>query len=287
MNFTDLIVQRFDADLPPPAMPDGVAGLEASAHPFAQLMGAALEETIANDVKGDERPHVEAIEARRAELEASEDEIAYKDFGAATRDGSQTREEMYEGVERARSVGHLCRRTSKPYRSALLLHKLLRRTKSRSCLELGTCLGISGSYEAAALELNGAGRLITMEGAAPVATLAQQTFDRLGHGRVQIVVGRFQDTLDETLEAFGPFDYAFIDGHHDGPATIDYYARILPHLTDGAVVIYDDIRWSNGMLAAWTELKHHPSVEVSVDLVDLGVCWVRRNPAPAEHHAIE
>ena len=109
-----------------------------------------------------------------------------------------------------------------------LLHKLLRKTKSVSCLELGTCLGISASYQAAALELNGAGRLITMEGAAPVAALAQQTVDKLGHGRVTIEVGRFQDTLDGVLAANKPFDYAFIDGHHDGPATVDYYNRILP-----------------------------------------------------------
>jgi predicted O-methyltransferase YrrM len=287
MNFTDLIIQRFDAEVPAMAMPQGVAGLKASNHPFARLMGDVVEEVIVNQVNDDERPHVDAIEARRAELEASEDDISYMDFGAATRDGDQTPEEMYEGVARERTVGHLCRRTSKPYRSALMLHKLVRRAGSKSCLELGTCLGISASYQAAALELNGAGRIITMEGAAPVAALAQQTVDRLGHGRVNIVVGRFQDTLDDTLAQHQPFDYAFIDGHHDGPATVVYYNAILPKLADGAIVVYDDIRWSNGMLDAWNELKQHENVEVSVDLVDIGICWVRNTPGTPEHHVVE
>lgn len=286
MTFEELIIQRFDADVPAMPIPPQVAEMRGSDHPFARAMADVIEDVITNRLEADEQPHVEAIEQRRAELETSEDDISYRDFGAATRDGDQTPEEMYEGVDRSRSVGHLCRRTSKPYRSAILLHKLLRKTKSVSCLELGTCLGISASYQAAALELNGAGRLITMEGAASVAALAQQTVDKLGHGRVTIEVGRFQDTLDGVLAANKPFDYAFIDGHHDGPATVDYYNRILPVLTDGAVVIYDDIRWSNGMLDAWNELKVHPSVEVSVDLVDIGICWTANAPRPAQHFSL-
>ncbi len=287
MKFADLIIKRFDDDVPEIALPAGISELRQSGHGFAHLMADAIEAMITNNVAADERPHVDAIEARRTELEASEDEISYTDFGSATRDESQSMEEMYEGVDRSRSVGHLCRRTSKPYRSALLLHKIIRSAGTKNGLELGTCLGISGSYEAAAMELNGNGRMITMEGAAPVAALAQQTFDRLGHGRVEIVVGRFQDTLTGTVAEQGPFDYAFIDGHHDGRATIDYYNIILPHLTDGAIVVYDDIRWSNGMLDAWNALKVHESVEVSVDLEDVGICWVCKDPKPAEHFVIE
>ena len=287
MKFEQICITRFGVETPVTEMPPALAEMRASGNRFAADMADVVEAVIEDRIEADERPHVDAIEARRAALEDSEQDISYFDFGAATRDSSQSPEEMYEGVERSRTVGHLCRRTSKPYRSALMLHKLLRKTKPETCLELGTCLGISGSYQAAALELNGAGRLITMEGAAPVAAIAQQTVDQLGHGRVSIVVGRFQDTLDGVLEKEQPFDYAFIDGHHDGPATVDYYNRILPVLNDGAVVVYDDIRWSDGMLDAWTELKRHENVEVSVDLVDIGICQIRKSPAPALHFVIE
>src|SRR5690606_6597761 len=171
-------------------------------------------------------------------------QIVYRDFGAADREGRQTPAEMYAGIERPRTVGDLCRRTSKPYRSGLLLMKLLRATGVRSCLELGTCLGISGSYQAAALELNADGRLVTVAGAEPVAAIAGETLARLGHGRTRLVTGRFQDTLADVLARHRPFDYAFIDGHHEEHATLDYFEAILPALTDEALLVFDDIRWS-------------------------------------------
>ncbi|MCH9664098.1 MAG: class I SAM-dependent methyltransferase [Gammaproteobacteria bacterium] len=286
MEFQYICVKRLGEETPVVDAPPAIAEMRSSGHPFAIGMADVIEAVIEGRVEVDEASHFDALEARRAELEASEENISYFDFGAATRDATQTPEEMYAGVERSRTVGHLCRRTSKPYRSAMLLHKLLRKTKPQTCLELGTCLGISACYQAAALELNGEGRLITMEGAEPVAALAQQTIDKLGHDRVSIVVGRFQDTLDGVLKSDSPFDYAFVDGHHEGPATIDYCNRIFQVLTDEAVVVMDDIRWSDSMLDSWHEMKQHPNVEVSIDLADIGILLVSKTPQPARHYLI-
>jgi predicted O-methyltransferase YrrM len=47
--------------------------------------------------------------------------------------------------------------SSKSRNWALLLYHLLRRFRPTSCVELGTCLGLSGAYQAAALKSNGAG----------------------------------------------------------------------------------------------------------------------------------
>lgn len=286
MTFEELIIQRFDADVPVLPVPPQLSRMRMSDHPFARTMAEVIEDMTADRIEADERPYVEAIERRRVELEASEDEISYRDYGAATRDGDQTAEEMYEGVARSRSVGHMCRRGAKPYRSSLLLLKLMRKIKPATCLELGTGLGISTAYEAAALELNGAGRLITLEGAPSIAELAHQTVEQLGHGRVEIEVGRFQDALDGVVARAGPVDFVFIDGHHHGPATVDYYTRILPALSDGAVVIFDDIRWSDSILDAWNQLKVHPSVDVSVDLVDIGICRTAATVTKAEHFTL-
>lgn len=277
MQFAQLIVQRYDAAVAPGYRPDGVTEMLASGHPVAEAIGRAIAEVAGDVVCDSEAPFVAAIEARRRELEASSDEISYRDFGAATRDSDQTPGEMYEGVARKRTLGDLCRRTSKPYRSGLLLMKLVEALKPTSCLELGACLGISASYQASALQINGSGKLVTLEGADAVAAVAKQTLARHGHGRVHIHVGRFQDTLDAVLGAHGPFDYTFIDGHHDGPATIDYADRLSPFLTEEACVIYDDIRWSEGMLRAWDELRQRDTVDVAVDLVDIGVCCLKRS----------
>src|SRR5215204_1409803 len=54
-------------------------------------------------------------------------------------------------------------KVSKSGRSGQLLFRLVREFAPTSCLELGTCIGVSAAFQAAALELNGAGHLLTLE----------------------------------------------------------------------------------------------------------------------------
>ena len=44
--------------------------------------------------------------------------------------------------------------------------RLVRELRPHSCLELGTGVGVSAGYQAAAMELNGVGRLLTLDGSA-------------------------------------------------------------------------------------------------------------------------
>ena len=62
-----------------------------------------------------------------------------------------------------------------------------------------------------------------------------------------VITGRFQDVLDDTLADLREVDYVFIDGHHDEKATLDYFNRIYPFLSKNAIVLFDDISWSEGM----------------------------------------
>ncbi|MCH9664099.1 MAG: class I SAM-dependent methyltransferase [Gammaproteobacteria bacterium] len=286
MTFEEICIQRYGDKAPAALIPNEVEIMRASSHPFARLMASVLEDVITDNVAADEAPHIAAIEARRTELEGSEAEITYLDYGAATKYAEQTAEEMYQGVERARSLGAMSRRSSKPYRGALLLLKLLRQTQPEHCLELGSGVGITAAYQAAALELNGHGHLVTLEGPASIAAVAEATIAERGHGRVSVQAGRWQDTLEAVLAANQPIDFAFIDGHHDRDASLGYFEAILPALSEGAVLILDDIRWSQGMLEAWTTISAHPRVEVSVDLVDTGLVYITGAPQRAEHHKL-
>ena len=67
---------------------------------------------------------------------------------------------------------------SKHYFWSLLLFKLIREFKPLNSVELGTCLGISGAYQAAAQKLNKSGRLITLEGAKSLASLAEKNLQK-------------------------------------------------------------------------------------------------------------
>ena len=142
------------------------------------------------------------------------------------------------------------------------------------CLELGTSLGITAAYEAAALTLNGTGRLVTLEGADTIASLASQNLAGVGLTNVTIVVGRFQDTLDGVLRDHRPIDYAFVDGHHDERATVRYFQQILPALAPRAVLVFDDIAWNTGMVRAWKAVSEHPAVVLAVDLGAMGICVI-------------
>ncbi len=275
-GIASLLVTRRGADAP--GLPD-TADLDRLAradHPLAPALATAIRETIAGTVHPDEAPHVDAIEARRAALEASGDPVSYMDYGALTRDGRETAAEMYQGRRKHRTVGDLCRRTSKPYRSGLLLMKLLRALGPAAGLEMGTCLGISAAYQAAGLVLSGApGRLVTVDGAQDIAPLAAATLQALGHGRIDQRVGRFQDILDRILAEVAPLDYAFIDGHHDGPATVDYHGRVAARARPGAVLAFDDIRWSQPMLEAWQTIIAGDGIALTVDLGDIGLVVLR------------
>lgn len=78
-------------------------------------------------------------------------------------------------------------------------------------IELGAAIGLSGAYQASALRLNGAGRLTTLEGDPTLARIARETHQRLGLDNVDVVEGRFDDTLGPVLKAIGPLEYAFVD----------------------------------------------------------------------------
>ncbi len=167
-------------------------------------------------------------------------------------------------------------RASKPPFWALLLFKLVREFRPQSAVELGTCVGISAAYQAAAQALNGSGRLFTLEGADPLAELAAQNLRALRLDHAHVIAGPFQKTLVGVLQQCQPVDYGFIDGHHDGRATVDYFHDFLPHLAEEAVLVFDDIAWNAGMRQGWATIIKHESVRIAIDLGTLGLCVVDR-----------
>lgn len=175
-----------------------------------------------------------------------------------------------KGQERS-DVGLVTRKASISLDHAWTLWQLTRTTGARRVLEMGTCVGISGSYLAAAAGRRPTGgTLRTLEGREDRAEVARETFARLGLDDVEVVVGTFRRTLDAVLDD-DPFDLAFVDGHHDGDATLAYVDRIRAASAPGAVLVLDDIRWSDSMTAAWAEVRQRLSSSAAADLGRVGV----------------
>lgn len=240
----------------------------------SELLSDALRETLEDDATPEERGWIDEVESLRARLRSSSTEISITDYGAGSRDRRLTSEEMYRGRVFSKTIGQVAQRTSKPYRWSLLLFKLVRKFEPSVCLELGTSLGISTAYQAAGLKLNREGGIVTLEGAESSAALARENFQGLDLDNVTTVVGRFQDTLDGVLDRYGPIDLAFIDGHHDEQATLAYFEQIYPSLSERAVLVFDDISWSEGMERAWSAIEADTRVELSVGLSQLGICFL-------------
>jgi predicted O-methyltransferase YrrM len=248
---------------------DLAAQAQQSSEPLASILGA-IQAAVDGETSNEEAAWIARIEGLREQLLTSKEEIsvslpyptAKEKFGVVGE------------IAKARSVRPIW---------GMLMFKLIRALKPATALELGTAVGLSAAFEAAALEINGSGKLLTLEGSAGVSALAARNFDKLRLARVQARTGLFKDTLDGALRDLGEVDFAFIDGHHDEHATVEYFEKILPFTPAGKVIVFDDINWSDGMKNAWRLLLQHPKINTSVDVRKLGICVIGESGKQGQH----
>ena len=224
----------------------------------------------------EEKDWAKRIETLRKLMLLSPEPLTITDYGAgkgAVLDTGATDESrsLHTSV---RTLSDMTRSSKKPH-WARLLFNVIRSLQPDTAIELGSCVGISASYQAAALQLNGHGRLVTLEGAEPLAARSERTLTEFGLDKwASVRLGQFADTLPEVVAELAPVDYAFIDGHHTESATLDYMERILPHTSDEAVLVFDDIDWSPGMKKAWAQIVADPRFALTLDLGTIGFAVV-------------
>jgi predicted O-methyltransferase YrrM len=237
------------------------------------LIQAAIQKTIQRSLTTQESALIRKVERVRHETENSDEKFLFRDYGARSPHATLSAEEMAEGVLEERSLATMCRVSSKPPPWASMLFHLVRQAKPKRCIEMGTCVGISAAYIASALRINGeGGRLITLEGSDGLAQVARRNLDSLAMDNVEVRVGRFQEVLTPALQTQQPVNFIFVDGHHDERATMNYFEQVTPYLASNALVIFDDIRWSDGMARAWNAIRNDPRVLRSLSVGDFGVC---------------
>jgi predicted O-methyltransferase YrrM len=218
---------------------------------------AATASTIALDrIPSEERQWATRIEARRRALHSREERAT--PFADALPD----------------TVSQASRWTPIPPVWGAFLMRLVRELRPQSCLELGTGIGISAGYEAAALELNGVGRLITLDGSAEWIAVAEEGLSSLGLGRVEFSVGPIAETLPKALERSAPVDYAFVDAEHTEEATVGYFESIVPRMSPRGVMVFDDIPWSRELMRAWRRIAHDEQVSAAFALGRMGVAVI-------------
>lgn len=247
--------------------------LAACTDPFLRRLAKVFDETAHARFSRDEQLWMDNIERLRGELFNSDDILTITDFGA----GEGGKGTPTEGRIIRRTVGDVCRSSSGRPLWCRLFFKLVREFRPDVCFELGTSLGISAAYFAAAGQLNQQGNVVTLEGAEALVVQAKKNLANLSLSNVNFVTGRFQDTLSGALQQYAPIQIAFLDGHHDRNATLAYLDQIVPFLADNAVVILDDVKWSKGMREAWSIIQEQPRFKTTVDLFEIALCVFDRS----------
>ncbi len=237
-----------------------------SDHDVAARVRGAISRTLRGELDAGEQYWCDTIEALRVRLRRDATTVTYVDFGTANGSADEPRTVT-------RTLAEVVRDSVPPHEGQTLFN-LVRALRPESCLELGTCLGISSAYIAAALDLNETGKIMTMEGGRDLARVASINFTRMKLSNIALTTGRFDDNLQHVLSQVAPVDFVHVDGHHDGEAAIGYFDRIAAHTAGPSVFVFDDIRWSRDMHAAWKTIASREQVSATYDLFAFGICVI-------------
>jgi predicted O-methyltransferase YrrM len=193
------------------------------------------------------------IEKIRQTLMQSDRQVFIANHGAGSR-------QMENSLHKFR---HIVRFSSVRPRYDKLLFRLVRYFELSAVIELGTSVGISALYLAAAKPDI---PLITIEASAELQDIAKGNASVMGLKNVRFINGSFDEQLDNILEGIEMDIMAFIDGNHTKDATLRYFDMLLRKATPGSVIIIDDIHWSEEMEGAWQAIREHQRVRVNLDL---------------------
>lgn len=213
----------------------------------------------------DKSEKFKTIEAIRKELIKDSSLVIGIDFGAGSLSNSSQK-----------TIGAFASSSSKTVKYSRLLYRLAKWHRPKYALELGTALGMSGMYQA--IGFGDSTKFITLEGNSLLAAKAQKNFKRLNFNSIEIIEGNFDNTLSIALEKMPQLDWVFFDGNHKKEPTIKYFHQCLEKASEKALFIFDDINWSKEMREAWSEIKQHPKVYLTLDLFFLGLVFLEKRP---------
>ncbi len=187
--------------------------------------------------------------------------IEMRDFGEGSR--------IFKG--NARKVSEIVKVAGLRKKRQRLLFRISKYLECKHILELGTSLGL-GSI---ALALSDRSNTIhTVEGCPNTLDKANKYFKKFDILNVETHQELFNDFLPKLTSE--TFDLVFIDGDHNGERTYGYFEKLLSHIHNDSVLIFDDIYWSEDMTEAWNNIIVHPRVTVSIDTFQWGLVFFRK-----------
>jgi len=205
---------------------------------------------------------VESFTKTKQHLLDNKSLIKVTDFGAGSK--------VFKNNER--QVSKIAKIAGSSNKKAKLLIRLIQYLKPTNVLEIGTSLGIGTSAIKTGYKES---VIITLEGCPETSKVADNLFSKNNYKDIQIITGDFKKTLPTAIKN-QQFDCIYFDGNHTKKDTLHYFNTCLETINNNTVWIFDDIYWSNEMKEAWTEIKNHPKVKVTVDVFYWGIVFFRK-----------
>lgn len=205
--------------------------------------------------------HVMALKTYRNNITQDTTVLEIEDYGAGSA--------VFKTNHRA--VKDILKVNCTPLKRAELLTRVCSYFNVKNALELGTSLGIGTQ----ALALNGA-QVTSVEASTNIYNYAAKQLK--AYKNITLVNSTFTAFIDHKtkLKPHATYDLIFIDGHHNGDATIAYFKRLLTLAHNDTVFILDDIYWSATMTKAWKQLQLHERVTASIDTFYWGFLFLRK-----------
>ena len=142
---------------------------------------------------------------------------------------------------------------------------LVQKFKPNVIVEFGTAFGVSGMYFLAGIESNGTGKLLTFEPNDVWAKLARNNLSQISD-RFDCVLGTFEANIDGSLPQGQCIDMAFIDAIHTKEFVIPQLEIVVAKSSCGAIIILDDINFSDNMRECWKEVSTDSRFSASAEL---------------------
>lgn len=194
------------------------------------------------------------IQAIRTETKKDKRTITIQDFGAGSKK-----------LSNERSISAIYKTSVASLKFQRMLFQIVSQFECKNILEMGTSLGFSAVY----LSKASLGKVTTVEACPAIYNEATQLFDKMQLKNVTAIHSTFVNYFEK--ENSEPYDLVYIDGHHDGTALLSYVEILKPRLSQKAILVIDDIRWSKGMQEAWSTLINDADFKSNVDLFRMGI----------------
>jgi predicted O-methyltransferase YrrM len=222
-----------------------------------------------NVLEGEPDENILLVRKLRQELRASSASVKIIDYGT--------------GTSCSRKISDLERNVAVREKYGTLLYRLVKNFAPRSILELGTSMGISSAYMALASPDS---QIVSLEGSPYFVPVARQNHEFLGIKNVEFIIGDFSDALESSFQKVKNADLIFFDGNHRKDSTLKYFHSCLEHASENSIFVFDDIYHSREMSEGWEEIQLHPSVTLTVDIFQFGICFFRKEKLAKENFVL-